>query len=183
MRTPMLVLALAFVPSTVAASPNVSIVTGGAALASFEQVSDDGCVTTLGEIAVVKTRHGNGELADGLYVVGSTEDTCAGTGNGFAGYADGVFQVIGLSYARFTGDIVVPSYSGGEAVTVELDLRWWGYGAIHRERNWFHDDTVIEFSYTAYRDATTSGTFTLDGAPVTVTSARIGRQASGTITN
>jgi len=54
---------------------------------------------------------------------------------------------------------------------------------VHREKSWFRDDYVIEFSYSGYRDATTTGTFTLDGEPVTVTSARIGRQASGTITH
>lgn len=183
MRTPMLVLALALLPATAAATPNATVVVGSVALASFEQVSDDGCVTTFGEIAVLETRHGNGELADGLYVTGMQEDTCAGTGNGFAGYAEGDLTIVGLIYARFTGEIVVESYSGGAPVTVELDLRWWGHGAVHRERSWFRDDSVIEFSYSAYRDATTTGTFTLDGDDVTVTSARIGRQASGTITN
>jgi hypothetical protein len=176
-------LALALIPTTAsAAPPTVSLVSGGAAVASFEQVSDDGCVTTFGDVAVVNARFG-GELADGIYVTGMQEDTCAGTGNGFAGFAEGSFTVLGLSYARYHGELVVDSYSGGPSVTLDLDLRWYGHGAVHREKSWFRDDFVIEFSYSAYRDATTSGTFTLDGEPVTVTSARIGRQASGTITH
>ncbi|MBA3460815.1 MAG: hypothetical protein H0T46_12680 [Deltaproteobacteria bacterium] len=181
MRTSLLILALAFVPTTASADPpSVSLVSGGAAIASFEQVSDDGCVTTFGDVAVVNARFG-GELADGVYVTGMQEDTCAGTGNGFAGFAPGSFTVIGLSYARYQGELVVDSYSGGPSVTLDLDLRWFGQGVVHREKSWFRDDYVIEFSYSAYRNATTVGTFTLDGEPVTVTSARIGSQASGTI--
>lgn len=178
--TPFIVLALALVPTTASAAPTVALVSGGAAVASFEQVSDDGCVTTVGEIAVVNARFG-GELADGIYVTGSQEDTCAGTGNGFAGFAEGSFTVLGLSYARYRGELVVDSYSGGPSVTLDIDLRWFGRGVVHPERSWFHDENVIEFSYSAYRDATTSGTFTVDGEPATITSARIGRQASGTI--
>jgi len=180
-RTPFAILALVFVPAAASADPpTVSIVSGSVAVASFEQVSDDGCVTTFGEIAVVNARHG-GELADGIYVTGMQEDTCLGTGNGFAGFAEGSFSVLGLSYARYNGELVADSYSGGPSVALDLDLRWFGHGVIHQEKSWFHDENVVELSYSAYRDATTSGTFTLDGDPVTVTSARIGRQASGTI--
>lgn len=162
-------------------SPVSSTVTiGGGALAEFSQTSADGCVITFGSIAAVQARRGD-ELADGLYVTGMQEDVCAGTGNGFAGFEPLSVAVHGLASAHVQGTVVAPSYSGGAPATFELDLHFTGYGAITRQRGFYHDGSTIAFSFNRSRAAQISGTFTLNGEDMTVMSASLVQETSGTI--
>jgi hypothetical protein len=180
---PLLVVSLGVAISTDAhAKPQVAVVLGSVAIADFDQVSADGCTHTVGQIAVVQATHG-GELANGLYVTGSQEDLCYGTfGNGFAGYATGAFYVLPLLSARYVGTVEAPSYSGGAAVTLELDLRWTGTGPVTKQGGTFHDGSQISFDWTRTRAAVTSGTFDVDGEPATVSSAMLGFEAHGSVT-
>lgn len=153
---------------------------GGGALAEFSQTSADGCVITFGSIAAVQARRGD-ELADGLYVTGMQEDVCAGTGNGFAGFEPLSVAVHGLASAHVQGTVVAPSYSGGAPATFELNLHFAGYDAITRQHGFYHDGSTIAFSFNRSRAAQISGTFTLDGEDMTVTSASLVQETSGTI--
>jgi hypothetical protein len=164
------------------AAPQVAIVLGSGAVAQFDQTSADGCTHTFGELAVLQATKG-GELANGLYVTGMQEDLCHGTfGNGFAGYATGAFYVIPLLSARYVGALVAPSYSGGADVTLELDLRWTGTGAVTKQGGAFRDAGQISFDWSRSRAAKTGGTFLLDGEPATVTSASLIFEARGSVT-
>ena len=163
------------------AAPQVAIVLGSGAVAEFDQVSADGCTHTVGELAVVQATKGS-ELANGVYVTGMQEDLCGGSfGNGFAGYATGTFYVLPLLSARYVGSLVAPSYSGGADVTLELDLRWTGTGAISKQGGVFRDGSQIDFDWSRSRAASTRGTFLLDGEPAQVTSASLVFEAHGTV--
>lgn len=154
-----------------------------AAVAEFSQTSADGCVITSGEIVAMQVLYSDGDELndDGVIVVGMQEDLCAGTGNGFAGFEPLPVTVRRLASAHVQGTMVVPSYSSGDPVTIELDLHFTGYGAITRERDFNPDGPVIEFSFNRSRTAEISGTFTLDGENVDVTSASIVKTSNGTI--
>jgi hypothetical protein len=176
-----LTLTFAAIAPAAHATPQAAIVLGSGAVGEFDQLSADGCTHTFGEIAVVQATRG-AELADGLYVTGMQEDLCGGGfGNGFAGYATGQFYVIPLLSARYIGSLVAPSYSGGASVTLELDLRWTGHGAISKQGGVFHDGSQISFDWSRSRAATTKGTFLLDGEPANVTSATLVFEAHGTV--
>lgn len=159
-----------------------SFVRGEGALATFEHISDDGCVHTVGELALVEATRG-GELADGLYITGSQEDVCTGAGNGFASFTEGNFPVLGLFYARFAGTVVAPSYSSGADITFDIDLTWLGTGAISRERDHFRDESSVSFSFSASREARTRGFVRADGVTMPITSARLIHQTSGSISH
>src|SRR5262249_22431615 len=151
---------LAFTVAGVADATEVTIIGGGAALANFEQVSADGCVIIDGQIAVVQARHGNGDLANGVYIVATRQDVCLPDyGNGYAGFTEGNFGVNGLASAHYTGSAVVESYSGGPPLTFDLNLSWSGTGSVSRTRNVFKDGSTISFTFDASRNATTQGTF------------------------
>jgi hypothetical protein len=174
-------LALAAPTLAAADSASVTTVSGGGAIGEFSQTSADGCVITFGSIAAVEARHG-GELADGLYVTGEQEDVCAGTGNGFAGFEPLSISVNNLTSAHVQGSIVVPSYSGGAAVTVEVDLTFTGTGATSRQRDSYRDGSTISFSYGRSRAANVTGTLTLDGDAMAFDWAALVQETSGTIT-
>jgi hypothetical protein len=160
----------------------VTLIRGGGALASFEQVSDDGCVHTVGEIAVVEASPG-GEIQSGIYITGSQENTCTGAGNGFAGFSPGAFSILGLVYGHFSGTVLAPSYSGGDDFTFEVDLWWFGTGKVTRTKNVWNDGTAINFQFSASRAANTYGEIVANGVDMDVTSATLVREASGTVTH
>jgi hypothetical protein len=160
----------------------VTIVSGGAALGSYEQTSADGCVRTWGDIAVVEAKHGNGDLANGLYVTGMRQNHCTDdNGAGYAGFFEGRFDVFALLWGHFAGTVVVESYSGGAPLTFDLDLSWLGTGKVSRSHDVFDDGSAINFTFDASRAAITRGRFTIDGAPASVTTATLALQASGQI--
>ncbi|MCE9580012.1 MAG: hypothetical protein K8W52_43250 [Deltaproteobacteria bacterium] len=163
------------------AAPQINVTLGSGAVADFESTSTDGCTHTTGQLVVLKATPG-AELANGLYVTGMQEDLCDGTfGNGFAGYVAGGY-VIPLITAGFSGTVVADSYSGGAPVTLELDLRWFGTGAITRTGGVFDDGSTISLDWSRSRGARTAGQFDVDGAAATVSSASLVFQATGTIT-
>lgn len=162
------------------ASADASVIRGDAAMATFEHVSSDGCVHTVGELVLVDNPEG-AEVAQGVYVTGSQEDVCVGSGNGFATFIPGDVQVQGLLYARYRGTFVAESYSSGEDVSFDLNLTWAGRGAITRERNVWDDAGVMSFTFTARRDARTYGYVRADGESMQITSATLVREARGTV--
>jgi len=174
------VLSVATLPAV--ASADVSIVRGDAAMAAFEHVSDDGCVHTVGEIVLAQATRG-GELADGLYITGSQEDVCLGTGNGFASFTEGQFPMWGLIYSHFKGTVIAPSYSSGEDITFDIDLTWLGKGAISPEHSGWHDEGGVSFTFSASRKAKTVGHVRANGVPMEVTSGRLVHQTSGSVTH
>jgi len=185
MRLPSIVaLAVALVPATaVADTPQVALVSGSGALATFDVVSADGCTHTFGELALVETLLGSGELADGLYVVGMQEDLCyGGFGNGFAGFTEADGGVLGLLFGSVDASLVAPSYSGGADVAIDVDLTWLGHGPVTRDGGVFHDDSQISFQYSRRRNAATLGTLSIDGVAATVTSATLISEVSGQVT-
>jgi hypothetical protein len=176
---------LALVPSSADAAPSqVNLSVGSGALATYEQVSDDGCVVTRGEI-VVRASVLAGEVADGIYVTAVQENVCTGEGRGYAGYAaDGVFGVNGVRSGRYRGVVIADEYSGQGAapLTFELDLRWTGRGPATPQNDVYDDGQTVTFTVGATRAATTAGELTIDGAAATVTSASLIHQTSGQIT-
>jgi hypothetical protein len=165
----------------VADAAEISIIQGGGALAMYEHLSDDGCVLTYGEIAVVKTRRG-GELADGLYVTGVRDDLCDDAeGWGYAGFVEGQVTMFDLVYARFQGSGTIESYNSGEPFSIQLDLRWFGTGPITWDAGHFNDETTIDFSFAGSRSANTTGVFRIDGDAASVVSASLVSQTSGHI--
>ncbi len=163
------------------AAPQVNVTLGSGAIADFEATSADGCTHTTGQLVVLKASPG-GELANGLYVTGMQEDLCNGTfGNGFAAYAPGGY-VVPLITAGFRGTVVAESYSGGAPVTLELDVRWFGTGAITRTGGVFDDGSTINLDWSRSRAARTAGQFDVDGEAATVTAASLVFQATGTVT-
>lgn len=184
MRTPAVVaVAAALVAHPLAARPagaDVTLIRGGAALASFSHTSADGCVHTVGELAAVQLS--GGELPSGVYVTGSQEDVCAGTGNGFAGYSPASFTVLGLLFGRVHATVAAPSYSGGDDFTFDVDLTWLGSGPISRSHDVWDDGSAINVQWSASRAAVTVGTLVGNGLALAVDSATLAREVSGTIT-
>jgi hypothetical protein len=133
MRTPAVVVVVALAAIPLAARPaaaGVTLVRGSGAIASLSHTSADGCVHTVAEIAAVQGA--GGEVASGVYVTGSQEDVCAGTGNGFAGYSPGGFTGVGLLFGRVHATVAAPSYSGGADVPARDRPTWLGAGPISR---------------------------------------------------
>lgn len=164
-----------------AASAETTIIQGDVALASFEHVSTDGCVHTVGEIALVDGSDG-APNPNGVYVTGSREDVCAGTGMGFAALVEGQVQMLGLLYAHYEGSFIAPSYSGGDDVAFDVDLTWIGKGRVTHERNVVEDDTGSTTTRTSRRDAKVRGTLRADGVRMTVASASLVHETVRTIT-
>ena len=175
-----LLFALSVVAVPGVALAETSFVHGAGALATFEHISDDGCVHTVGEIVLVQATRG-GDLADGLYITGSQEDVCTGAGNGFASFTEGNFLVFPLVVARATRTVVAPSYSSGADITFEINLTWFGRGAISPTLDHFRDEGGASVSYNASRGAATIGFVKADGVVMPITSARLIHQASGSI--
>ncbi len=163
------------------ASAQSSTVRGDGALANIDHLSKDGCIHTVAELVLLKSSAG-AELASGIYVTGSQEDVCLGTGNGFATFLDARPQIVGLRYARYQGTVVAESYSGGAPLTFEIDLTWYGKGRITSDRNVWDDEGVVSFTYNAEREASIRGSVRADGVVMPVATAKLVRQVSGTVT-
>jgi len=162
------------------ASADSNVIRSNGALATFEHVSSDGCVHTVGELALLDSAEG-AENASGVYITGSQEDVCAGTGNGFATFSPGDVRVVGLLFAQYRGRLTAESYSGGEDIFFGVDLKWLGRGAITRERNEWDEEGVMTFSATARRDAKTFGYVRADGESMQITSATLISETRGTL--
>ncbi len=165
--------------SFVSAQP--SVVRGDGALANIDHLSKDGCIHTVAELVLLRSSAGS-ELASGIYVTGSQEDVCLGTGNGFATFVDARPQVVGLRFARYQGTVVAESYSGGAPLTFEIDLTWYGKGRTTSDRNVWNDEGLVSFTYSAEREASIRGSIRADGTVMSVASAKLVRQVSGTVT-
>ena len=123
-----------------------------------------------------------GELASGVYVTGSQEDVCAGTGNGFAGFSPGGVTALGLLFGRVHATVVAPSYSGGADVTFAIDLTWLGAGPVSRSHDVWDDGSAINVQWNASRGAITAGAVIANGVALDVDGALLARELSATIT-
>ncbi len=182
MRTPAVVVVVALAAIPLAARPaaaGVTLVRGSGAIASLSHTSADGCVHTVAEIAAVQGA--GGEVASGVYVTGSQEDVCAGTGNGFAGYSPCGFTGVGLLFGRVHATVAAPSYSGGADVTFAIDLTWLGAGPISRSHDVWDDGSAITVQWNASRAAITAGSVMADGVALDVDGALLARELSATI--
>ncbi len=176
MKIMMLICVLCVAISPAMASADASSVSD-IALASFEHVSKDKCVHTVGELALVRADPG-AENASGVYITGSQENVCLGTGNGFASFTEATFPMLGLYYSRFTGTVLAPSYSSGEDITFEINLTWRGQGPITRTSD--GDDTTVTSNAT--RGARTRGYVRANGVTMKIVSAQLGHQTSSPVT-
>jgi hypothetical protein len=171
--------------SAYAASNSVQL--GSVAVASYEQVSDDGCVVIRGELAVADAIL-PGENPEGVYVTATRQDTCDpnDNGRGYAGYlATGNFWVLGTSLGHFAGTVIAEEYSGQGAapLTFELDLFWHGFGKVTTTHQTSNEGGVLSAVLQSTRAAHTSGTFAIDGDAATVTSASLGSQTSVSVSH
>ena len=183
MRTPAVVVVVALAALPLAARPaaaGVTLVRGSGAIASLSHTSADGCVHTVAEIAALQGS--GGDLASGVYVTGSQEDVCAGTGNGFAGFSPGGVTALGLLFGRVHATVVAPSYSGGADVTFAIDLTWLGAGPVSRSHDVWDDGSAINVQWNASRGAITAGAVIANGVALDVDGALLARELSATIT-
>jgi hypothetical protein len=178
------VLLLAVAPAAVSAQSQlgpISLVSGGALRANFDQVSADGCEHTYGELLILQS-YTAFYLENGVYIEGLRENQCSGEYGGFAGYTRGKFAMADLLFAQASVSLVAESDSGLEPVTFELNLWFLGTGKITRERGVSRGDVDVSFNYKAQRSATASGPFTIDGTRAQITSATLFHETSGQLT-
>jgi hypothetical protein len=158
----------------------LAIISGDAAFADFESLSADGCQHISGQIFVVQART-DFQLANGLYVTGLVENTCTGEEDNLTGFATGTFE-IPLLLAHYKGTIMAKKMFSDAPVTVDLDFWWLGSGRVTPQPGVVTNSSTIDFSFTGERAATTRGTFTLDGEPVTIKSAKMVTDTQGQVT-
>jgi hypothetical protein len=158
----------------------VAIISGDAAFADFESVSADGCQHVSGQIFVIQART-EFQLQSGLYVTGLVDDRCTGQEDNLTGFATGSFEVP-LLVAHYKGTITATRMFSGAPVAVALDFWWLGSGPVTPQNGVVRDGATIDFTFGGQRAATTRGTFTLDGAPATITSARLVTDTQGQVT-
>ena len=178
------VLLLAVVPAAAAAQSQIgpiSLVSGGALRANFDQVSADGCEHTYGELLILQS-YTAFYLDNGVYIEGLRENSCNGEYGGFAGYTRGKFSMADLLFAQTTVSLVAESDSGLEPVTFELNLWFLGKGKVTREQGVSRGEVDVSFGYKAQRAASASGSFTIDGQRAQVTSASLFHETSGQLT-
>jgi hypothetical protein len=178
------VLLLAIAPAAAAAQSQIgpiSLVSGGAVHANFDQTSPDGCEHTFGEILILQS-YTKFYLDNGVYITGLRDNSCTGDTNAFSGYSRGTFTLAPLLLAHSTVHVVADSYSGGVPVTFDLDLWFLGTGKITRDHDVYRGDADVTFDFKSQRDATSKGKITIDGRSASITSATLMNETNGTIT-
>jgi hypothetical protein len=178
------VLLLAFAPAAAAAQSQfgpISLVSGGAVHANFDQVSADGCEHTFGEILILQS-YTKFYLDNGVYITGLRDNSCTQETDAFSGYSRGTLTLLPLLLAHSTVHVVADSYSGGAPVTFDYDLSFLGTGKITRDHGVYQGDADVTFDYKSQRAASTKGKLTIDGTPASITSATLMQETSGTIT-
>lgn len=181
MRTKLIAaLAVAAIPLTAQAAPTVTVVQGNGAFVAFSHVSDDGCVSTWGQVVVLNSHAGDDK--EGVVAVATRFNSCDGSnGFGYFGGGDLSFSVNGLSSASAEGTLTLSSWNGGDDITIDLDLTWTGTGAISKNKYRYADEYVLEFNWQQGRAATTSGTFDLDGEPADLDQAMLIQGVAGSV--
>jgi hypothetical protein len=171
-------LAVAAVPLTAQAA-TVTAVQGNGGIVSFAAVSEDGCVSTMGQLAVLDSHAGDDK--EGVLAVFVSYDSCTGAGGGGYGTGDLAFAVNGLSSARAEGTLVLAAYSG-EEVTLDLDLTWTGTGAVSASGGFnSKDEWAMDFQWNQARAANMTGTLFVDGEPADLADAMLIQGAAASI--
>jgi hypothetical protein len=174
-------LAVAAIPLTAqAAAPTVAVVQGNGAFVSFSHVSDDGCVFTSGQLAVVQSHAGDDK--EGVLAVATRFNNCDGTfGAGYFGSGDLSYSVNGLSSASAQGAVVLTTWNGDADIIIDLDLTWTGTGAVSKGGFRTHDEYVLDFNWQQGRAATTVGTFDIDGEAADLDGAMLAQGVAGSV--
>jgi hypothetical protein len=172
-------LAVAAIPLTAQAA-TVYVVHGNGAIASFTQISEDGCVVISGQVAVFETVAGE-DKEDGVYAVATYHDYCLDIGDLYGGYAPLSFTSDGLAGATAEGSLVLSSFNYPAELTLDLDLAWTGTGAVSSEGGRMHDEYVTNFSWQKSRAATIAGTIDCDGEPASIDGGLVIAGTSGEI--
>jgi hypothetical protein len=148
---------------------------------AFEQV--DGCTYTSGVLFTETTS--DGPFA-GVFAV--VENTC--DDSDFTGIINGggpvTYTNSGLQSATVSGTIETTSYNGETPATFEFSLSFTGTGSAIIEKSRTKLSSPGEYveltvDSSRRRTATTSGTLTTDGAPLSITGAFIGHGTSGSV--
>jgi hypothetical protein len=173
-------LVVAAIPLSAQAAPAVTVVQGNGAFVSFSHVSDDGCVSTWGQVVVLQSHAGDDK--EGVIAVATRYNSCDGSeGFGYFGGGDVSYTVNGLSSASAEGTLTLSSWNGGADITIDLDLTWSGTGSISKGGYKYQDEYVLDFNWQQGRAATTSGTFDLDGQPADLDGAMLIQGVAGSV--
>ena len=186
MRTPSLAaivtatVAVALLPLTARAT-TATIVSGNGAVVEFEQISDDGCVVTSGQLVLLRNAAG-ADRPEGVLAVATQVDTCDPDdfGNGFGGVAALPFTASGLAAAHTAGTVVLDGWNGGQ-LTIDLDLTWTGTGRVSTQASRFRGEGTFDFQVSSSRAATLAGHLDVDGAPADLDGALLIRGVAGSI--
>jgi hypothetical protein len=181
MRSSLFAVLAVTLPSITASATTATVVNGDGAFVAFSQVSADGCVVTSGQLVVLHNNAGD-DRPEGVLAVATQIDTCDPDdfGNGFGGIAALPHTTNGLSSAHTAGTVVLDGFNGGQ-LTIDLDLTWSGTGGVSTQRSSFHGENTYDFSASASRAATLSGSFDVDGAPADLSGALLIRGVAGSI--
>lgn len=155
---------------------------GTAAVATFSDVSEDGCVVTTGLIAAL-------DSSNGTYALATAErwDYCAvdgPAGSFYAGAGEVSYAASGLASAAATGMVVADEYTGrGLApLTLEFDLAFAGTGAVVANVSRFASGgggTTVSFLSSRSRAASVSGSLFIDGDPAAAAAGQLYAETAG----
>ncbi|HEY5923271.1 MAG TPA: hypothetical protein VIV11_16440 [Kofleriaceae bacterium] len=155
---------------------------GTAAIASFSDVSADGCVETTGTLAAASSTNGTFAI-----VVAERWDYCAPdgpAGSFYAGGGDIAYSGNGLSSASASGTVVAEEYTGRglPPLTVEFELAFSGTGAVTATTSRFASGgggTTVSFTSSRSRNANIGGSISLDGDAATASGGQLVAEVAG----
>jgi hypothetical protein len=168
-------------PLAARSATSATVVSGNGAVVEFEQISDDGCVVTTGQLVVLHNAAGS-DRPEGVLAVATQVDTCDPDdfGAGFGGVAAVPFTATGLASAHAAGTVVLDGWNGGQ-LTLDLDLTWTGTGRISTQASRFRGEGTCDCLVSASRAATLAGHLDLDGAAADLDGALLIRGVAGSI--
>ena len=143
----------------------------------------DGCVETTG--VFFSSTSDQGPIAA---VVGISTDSCAPDGpvtGAQIGYSNVAYASNGLGSATVAGSLVTDSFNSHFApLTFDFSLAFTGTGNAFVEQNHDHfvssgGNVILSFSTSRRRNATVTGSITVDGGPITLSGAFLGAGISG----
>jgi hypothetical protein len=158
---------------------------GSGAAATFDTLSADGCVETVGTIVFISAP----SIGDQALVLGETIDYCnltdgAPSESFFFGGGPVAYDQSGLSSATATGSITTTYYSGTAtgALTFDFDVTFTGTGAVSTTTSHFVSTAgavTLSFNAQRHRSATVSGSLMINGDAATLSDAQLFTETAG----
>jgi hypothetical protein len=159
---------------------------GSGAAVTFDELSADGCVETVGTLVFQSAP----SIGDQGLVLGETIDYCNldeygnPTESFFFGGGEVSYDQSGLSSATATGSFTANYYSGTatEPLTFDFALTFTGTGATSTTTsNWISTAGAVTLSFSAQRQrsATTGGSLTINGEEATLSGAQLFSETAG----